>query len=148
VRLRGEGEPADEGGARGDLHCYIRIKEHPFLMRHNNELVCDLPISFTQAALGTKIEVPTLNGKTEATIPPGTQHGDLLRMNGLGLPDVRSRRRGDQIIRVFVEVPKRLNARQQELLREFAATEDKRVSPQSVGFLDKLKSYLSGIGST
>lgn len=146
VRMRGEGEPGDTGTARGDLHCTVRIREHPFFVRHNNDLVFDLPLSFTQAALGAKIEVPTLSGKAEVAIPAGTQHGELLRMSQMGLPDLRSRRTGDQIIRVFVEIPKRLNTKQQELLRQFAATEDKQVMPQSKGLMDKLKEYFAGLG--
>ncbi|MFH1420071.1 MAG: molecular chaperone DnaJ [Planctomycetota bacterium] len=140
VRLRGEGEPGDSG-ARGDLHCYIRVEPHPFLQRHGNDLLCELPISFTQAALGAKIEVPTLDGKAEVTIPAGSQHGEMLRLAGISLPDIRSGRRGDQIVRLLVEIPRRLNSKQESLLREFAATEDKRVLPQSKGFLERLKEF-------
>ncbi|MEE8169790.1 MAG: molecular chaperone DnaJ [Phycisphaerae bacterium] len=146
VRVRGEGEPGDDGGIRGDLLVYIRVGEHPFLTRHNNDLVIELPISFTQAALGARMEVPTLTGKAEVTIPPGSQFGDLLRMQRMGLPDLRSGRKGDQIIRLMVEVPKRMNKRQQELLREFAETEDKKVLPRSAGFLDHVKAYIAGLG--
>ena len=142
IRLRGEGEPGEDGSNRGDLHCYVRVEPHPFLQRHGNELLCDLPISFTQAALGAKVDLPTLSGKTEFTIPPGVQHGELLRLAGMGLPDIRTNRPGDQIIRVLIEIPHKLNARQQELLREFAETEDKNVLPESRGFLERLKSFL------
>jgi molecular chaperone DnaJ len=141
IRLRGEGEPGEDGSSRGDLHCYVRVEPHPFLQRHGNDLLCDLPISFTQAALGAKIDVPTLAGKVDVTIPPGVQHGELLRMAGIGLPDVRTSRRGDQIIRVLIEIPRKLNARQEDLLRQFADTEDKTVLPQSKGFLEKLKEF-------
>ncbi len=143
VRVRGEGEPGESGTDRGDLHCYVRIKPHPFLERHNNDTVCRMPISFTQAALGAKVEVPTLTGKAELKIPRGTQHGQLFRLSGLGLPDLRSRRRGDELVQVIVETPRRLNKVQQELLRKFAATEDKAVLPESKGFFDKLVDYLS-----
>lgn len=145
IRLRGEGEPGEDGGARGDLHCYVRIETHPFLQRHGNDLLCEVPISFTQAALGAKIEVPTLGGKAEVVIPVGTQFGELLRLPGEGLPDMRTRRRGDQVVRVLVEVPRRLNNRQEELLREFAKTEDKNVLPESRGFLEKMKEFLSNL---
>jgi len=141
IRLRGEGEPGEDGSSRGDLHCYVRVEPHPFLQRHGNDLLCDLPISFTQAALGAKIDVPTLAGKLDVTIPPGVQHGELLRLAGIGLPDVRTSRRGDQIVRVLIEIPRRLNARQEELLRQFAETEDKNVLPQSKGFLERLKEF-------
>jgi molecular chaperone DnaJ len=143
VRLRGEGEPGDQGMSRGDLHCYIRVEPHPFLERHGNDLLCQVPLSFTQAALGAKIEVPTLAGKAEVTIPPGTQHGELIRLTKAGLPDIRTRRAGDQLIRVLVEIPRRLNPQQQELLRNFAKTEDRNVLPESRGFFEKMKEFLS-----
>ncbi len=145
IRLRGEGEPGDDGGSRGDLHCYVRVKPHPMLQRHGNDLLCEVPISFTQAALGARIEVPTLTGKSEVEVPPGTQHGEMIRCPGLGLPDMRSRRRGDQIVRILVEIPRRLNGRQEELLREFARSEDRTVLPESKGFVDKFKEFLSGL---
>lgn len=141
IRLRGEGEPGEDGSSRGDLHCYVRIEPHPFLQRHGNDLLCDLPISFTQAALGTKVDVPTLAGKAEVTIPAGVQHAEMLRLAAIGLPDVRTGRRGDQIVRVLIEIPRKLNATQEELLRKFADTEDKNVLPQSKGFLEKLKEF-------
>ncbi len=143
IRLRGEGEPSPHGSVRGDLQCYVRIRPHPFLGRHGNDVIFDLPISFTQAALGAKIEVPTLRGKVEVTIPPGTQHGTRLRVAGQGLPDLRGRRVGDQIVRILVEIPQSLNERQRGLLREFAQTEDRTVLPESKGFIDRLKEYLS-----
>ena len=145
VRLRGEGEPGDDGHSRGDLHCYVRIRQHPYLQRHENDLLCQIPISFTQAALGAKVEVPTLKGKTEVAIPAGIQHGETIRMGKLGLPDLRSGRIGDLLVRVVVEVPRRLSDKQQQLLREFAKTEDKNVSPESRGFFEKLKEFLSNI---
>lgn len=147
IRLRGEGEPGELGSSRGDLHCYVRVEPHPFLQRHGNDLVCDVPISFTQAALGAVLEVPTLTGKVEVTIPAGTQHGELLRLPKMGLPDIRSRRVGDQHIRILIEVPRKLSKKQEELLREFAKTEDHQVLPQSRGFLDRLREFLSRPGN-
>lgn len=144
VRIRGEGEPGEGGTERGDLHCYVRVAEHPFLERHNSDLVCRMPIAFTQAALGAKVEVPTLTGKADLTIPRGTQHGKLFRLAGLGLPDLRTRRRGDEIVQALVEIPKKLDKHQEKLLRDFAATEDQSVLPQSKRFFDKLVDYLSG----
>jgi molecular chaperone DnaJ len=144
VRVRGEGEPGEDGSHRGDLHCYVRIAPHPFLERHNNDLVCRMPISFTQASLGAKVEVPTLTGKAELKIPAGTQHGQLFRLNGIGLPDLRSGRRGDEIVQLMVEIPKRLNKAQEALLRDFAKTEDRSVLPESKGFFDKLMEYIGG----
>jgi molecular chaperone DnaJ len=148
VRLRGEGEPGEDGADRGDLHCYVRVTPHPFLERNGNDLVCRMPISFTQAALGAMVEAPTLTGKAEVRIPAGTQYGQLFRLAGHGLPDLRGGRRGDEIVQVMVEIPKRLNKAQEGLLREFAKTEDKLVMPESKGFFDRLVDYLAGPGKT
>jgi molecular chaperone DnaJ len=139
VRVVGEGE-AGEGGARpGDLHCYITIKQHPIFTRHNNDLVCQVPISFTQAALGAAIDVPTLRGSEKLEIPGATQHGEVFKLRGKGLPDHRSGRIGDELVQILIEIPRKLNDRQRELLREFAETEDDKVMPQKKGFMDKLK---------
>jgi molecular chaperone DnaJ len=144
VRVRGEGEPSSDGHDRGDLHCYVRVTQHPFLERHRNDLVCRLPISFTQAALGARIEVPTLGGRVEMTIPKGTQSGQVLRLAGQGLPDLRSKRRGDELVQIMVEIPRKLSREQTELLRKFAETENRDVLPESRGFFDKLVDYFSG----
>lgn len=146
VRVRGEGEPGEDGSSRGDLHCHVRIKPHAFLERHENDLVLRMPVSFTQAALGANVEVPTLTGKAELKIVGGTQHGQVYRLPGLGLPDLRSGRRGDELVQVLVEIPKRVNKRQEELLREFAKTEDRSAMPESKGFFDKLRDYIGGLG--
>jgi molecular chaperone DnaJ len=144
VRLRGEGEPGENTSSPGDLHCYVRLRSHPFLERHGNDLLCRLPVSFTQAALGAKVEVPTLTGRVAMTIPRGTQTGQVLRLAGQGLPDIRSGRRGDELVQVMVETPRKLSAQQKELLREFAETEDRSVLPESRGFFEKLVEYFSG----
>lgn len=141
IRLRGEGEPGADGTSRGDLHCYVRVEPHPFLHRHGNDLICVLPISFTQAALGATLDVPTLGGKEEIEIPAGTQFGEVVRMRHKGLPDLRTGRRGDQLVEIRVEVPRKLNSKQRDLLRDFAETEDARVHPESKGFFDKLKEF-------
>ena len=145
IRIRGEGEAGEDRTQRGDLHCYVRVTPHPFLERHNNDLVCRMPISFTQASLGANVEVPTLTGKAALKIPPGTQHGQLFRLAGLGLPDMRIRRRGDELVQVLIETPKKLSKEQETLLRRFAETEDKSVLPESKGFFDKLMEYVSGL---
>jgi molecular chaperone DnaJ len=145
IRIRGEGEPGEDGTQRGDLHCYTRVKPHQFLERHENDLVCRMPISFTQAALGANVEVPTLTGKAALKVPAGTQHGQIFRLAGLGLPDLRLRRRGDELVQVLVEIPKKISKDQEALLRKFAETEDTSVLPESKGFFDKLKDYLSGL---
>lgn len=144
IRVRGEGEPGENGTTRGDVHCYVRVEQHRFFERNGNDLVCRMPISFTQAALGGTVKIPTLNGKAEVKIPKGTQHGHLFRLQNQGLPDLRSGRRGDEIVQVMIEIPKKLNKEQERLLREFAETEDKSVLPASKGFLEQVIDYLSG----
>ncbi|MBN1344677.1 MAG: molecular chaperone DnaJ [Phycisphaerae bacterium] len=144
IRIRGEGEPGEDAMLRGDLHVYVQIKQHPFFERHGRDLLCKLPISFTQAALGASVDVPTLSGKAEAKIPPGTQFGQIFRLSGQGLPDLRTGRRGDELVQVLVEIPKRLSKRQSELLREFAETEDKTVLPETKGWVEKLVEFFAG----
>jgi len=141
IRVANEGEPGRNGGPRGDLYCYVRIKPHEFLHRDGNDLIAVVPISITAAALGTTIDVPSLDGTKRLKIPPGTQYGSIFRIKGQGLPDMRTRRTGDQLVQITIETPVKLNARQQELLREFAKTENKTVSPRSKSFFEKLKKY-------
>jgi molecular chaperone DnaJ len=141
IRVAMEGEPGRGGGPRGDLYCYVRVKSHEFLQRNGNDLIATVPISFTQAALGTTIDVPSLDGARGLKIPPGTQYGSVFRIKGQGLPDIRTGRTGDELVQIAIETPKKLNAKQQELLREFAKTENKTVSPQSTRFFEKLKKY-------
>jgi molecular chaperone DnaJ len=147
IRLRGEGEPSANGAARGDLRCVVRIKDHPFFQRDGDHIICLLPISFTQAALGGQIEVPTLTDKTSIRVAPGTQYGAAVRLPGKGLPNLRTGRRGDQIVQIVIEIPRRLTREQEELLRKFAATEDKSVMPDSKGFFERMKEYFSGEGT-
>ena len=142
IRVASEGEPGRGGGPRGDLYCYVRVKPHEFLQRDGNDLIAVVPISFTQAALGATIDVPTINGTKGLKIPPGAQYGSIFRIKGEGLPDVRTHRTGDQLVQITIETPTRLSAEQQQLLTEFAKTENKRVSPQSAGFFEKLKKHL------
>ena len=103
-------------------------------------MVAVVPISFTQAALGATIDVPSLEGTERLKVPPGTQYGSVFRIKGNGLPDIRTRGKGDQLIQVTIETPAKLNATQQGLLRQFSELENKRVSPQSRTFFEKLKS--------
>ncbi len=144
VRLAGEGEPGQDGAARGDLHCYVRVAEHPLLSRNGNHLICQVPVSFTQMALGGEAEVPTLSGPEPVDIPPGTQHGEVLTLKKRGLPDIRTGRMGDELVQVLIEVPKKLNDKQKQLLREYAETESEHLQPARKSFLDKLAGYFSG----
>ncbi|KPK80494.1 MAG: hypothetical protein AMJ81_12030 [Phycisphaerae bacterium SM23_33] len=143
VRMRGEGEPGQAGTSRGDLHCYVRVGPHPLLSRHGNDLVCQVPIGFAQAALGARIQVPTLSGMEEIKIPPGTQNADIVTLSRRGLPSPRTGRRGDLHVQLFVEIPKKLTQKQRELLSAYAQTEETNVSPQRKSFFEKLKEYFA-----
>jgi molecular chaperone DnaJ len=142
--VRGEGEPGDNNGPRGNLHVHLRVKEHPFFVRDEDNLVMHLPVSFAQACLGTDLEVPTLFGKSNLRIPQGTQHGDVLTLKGLGVPNHRSGHQGHQMIQVLIEIPKKLTKKQEELLREYATVEEIHVLPAQKSFFEKLKDYVVG----
>lgn len=141
--LRGEGEPSVEGGSRGDLYVEIAVQPHRLFKRHGNDLVCQLPISYTQAALGAEIEIPILAGREQLEIPKGTQPGHVFRLRRKGVPDVNGRAHGDLLIETQVEVPKKISGRHEELLRELAGLEHKNVSPARKSFLDSIKDYFS-----
>lgn len=144
VRIRGGGEPSADHRTYGDLFCEVRVRPHPFFERDGDNLICRLPITFAQAALGATVQVPTLTGAADLKIPAGTQFGAVFRLEGKGLPVRQSSRRGDEIVQVLIEVPRKLRREQEELLRKFAATEDADVAPESRGFFDRLKEYLTG----
>jgi molecular chaperone DnaJ len=144
VRISGEGEPGDLGGPAGDLFCYIAVKPHEFFERHENDILLEFPITFTQAALGCSIDVPTLDGKRSLEVKGGTQSGEVLKLRGAGVSDPRGYGRGDQLVRIVVEVPKKLTKKQEELLRELAKIEETHVSPRRKSFLDKVKSIFEG----
>ncbi|MFQ5849060.1 MAG: molecular chaperone DnaJ [Candidatus Binatia bacterium] len=139
LKLRGEGESGIAGGPLGDLYVVIRVQEHPIFIRDGLEVICEVPISFVQAALGAEIEVPTLEGKVKMKIPAGTQSGRVFRLKGKGIRDVHGYHLGDQHVRVVVETPTHLTARQKELLTEFAAVGGEEVHPLSKGFFEKVR---------
>ena len=142
--VRGQGEPGPNSAPPGDLHLFIRVKPHPFFERHGDDLLVQVPITYTQAALGGKVPVPTLDGKAnQLTIPPGTQSGTLLRMRGQGVPRPGGRGRGDTIVHVVVEVPRQLTSEQEALLRDLAELERANVSAERQSFFDKIKNYFS-----
>lgn len=128
LRLTGEGEGGIFGGPPGDLYIYVRVEPHEFFQRNKNDIVCQIPISFVQAALGDTIDVPTLNGDKKLDIPKGTQPGDIFRFEDKGFPSLRGYGRGDQIIQIMVKTPTGLNKKQEKLLREFAAMESSKLS--------------------
>ena len=120
ISLRGEGDPGSKGGPNGDLFLNIRVKPHPLFKRQGNDVICEVPITFTQAALGAELEVPTLDGKVKYTVPEGTQTGSVFRLKSKGIPFLRGNGRGDQYVKVNIDVPKKLNEKQKAILREFA----------------------------
>jgi molecular chaperone DnaJ len=139
LRLSGEGEPSPSGGPPGDCYCVVHVKEHPLFHREGRDLVCQVPITYSQASLGAPIKVPTLNGPEVVDVPPGTQPGEVFTLRGRGMPDVRYRGRGDLHVQIAVEVPKRLSDRHEQLLRELAEIENANVSPKRKTFFEKIK---------
>ncbi len=143
VRLSGEGEPSPDGGPPGDCYCFISIRRHALFQRDGKNLVLQLPMTYSQAALGATVEVPTLNGHDELAIPPGTQSGEVFRLRSRGMPDPHGGRVGDLLVQTYIETPKKLTARQQELLRELAELENAHVSPHRKTFVDKVRDYFT-----
>ena len=127
LRIQGEGEVGDQGAPRGDLYVHIKIKKHKFFERRGNDLFCEIPVSIAQAALGTTLEIPSLNGSETLVIPPGTQPETILRIKGKGIKDIRSHRAGDLVVKIKVEVPRKLTKEQKELLREFALSRGEKI---------------------
>jgi molecular chaperone DnaJ len=144
VRLAGEGEPSPDGGPAGDCYCFVRVREHRHFQRDRDNLILKLPVTYSQAALGAIIEVPTLGGREELKIPRGTQSGSVFRVRGSGMPDPRGGRKGDLLVQTYIEVPTRLTEREEELLRELAECEDVNVSPHRKSFLERMKDYFAG----
>ena len=140
VRVRGEGCVGSNGGPNGDLLVEISIRRHSVFQRYGQDVLCEVPITFTQAALGGEIEVPTLDGKTKFDLPEGTQTGREFVLNGIGIPYVNNpRRRGNQRFTVVVETPTRLNKEQKELLQKLEDSIDGKSSPKRKKFFDTLK---------
>jgi len=148
IRLASEGEAGESGGPPGDLYVQIAVKEHPIFQRDENNLYCEVPISFTAAALGGELEVPTLNGRVNLKIPAETQSGKMFRMRGKGVKPVRGGPVGDLLCRVNVETPVNLTRRQKELLQEFSGEISEggsRHSPQASSWLDGVKKFFDGL---
>ncbi len=139
LRVAEQGEAGISGGPPGDLYVVIHVREHELFERDGVNVHLEVPVPFVQAALGAEVEVPTLEGRVSLRVPEGTQSGKMMRLRGKGLPAVGSSGRGDQIVRIFVEVPTRLTDRQRNLLEQFADESGTDVSPMAKGFLDKLK---------
>jgi len=141
VRLSGEGEASPDGGPSGDCYCFITVKPHSLFRRDGKNLILEFPISFSQAALGAEIEVPTLDGPSQLRIDPGTQSGDVFKLRGKGVVEPGGARPGDMLVQVVIEVPKKLSDEQEKLLRKLAELDHESVLPAHKSFFDKLKTF-------
>ena len=139
LRVSGKGDAGSKGGPSGDLLLAVYVEKHPIFERRDNDIHCKIPITFVQAALGTELSVPTLDGSVKLTIPEATQTGSVFRLQSKGIPHIRNKKnRGDQYIEVYIEVPKGFNDKQKELLTEFAATTGSH-QPEQTSFFEKVK---------
>jgi molecular chaperone DnaJ len=146
IRLTGKGEPGMNGGPPGDLYVEIHIKPHEVFQRDGDDLHCEVPIGFPEAALGAEIEVPTLGGKANITVPDGTQSGKTFRLRGKGVKGVRSSYPGDLYCHIVVETPVRLTDKQKKMMRDLATSlkeGGQKHSPQTKGFMDKMKGFFT-----
>ncbi len=146
IRLSGEGEPGVNGGPPGDLYVQIHLKPHTVFQRDHDDLHCEMPVSFTVAALGGEIEIPTLDGVARLKVPPETQTGKVFRLRGKGIKGVRSIGHGDLLCHVVVETPINLTDRQRELLREFeeiSQTNAERHNPRAKGWMDRVRDFFA-----
>ncbi len=142
LRYVGEGEGGVQGGPRGDLYVAVVIDPHPIFTRDGTNVLCEVPISFVSATLGAKIDVPTLDGRVSMNIPAGTQTGSVFRLKEKGIVRMRgdhNNKRGDQLVTVKVEVPKKLSQRQKDLLKEFSDLSQEETHPEHKGFFEKVR---------
>lgn len=139
LKLTGEGEPGIQGGPPGDLYVVLSVLEHPLFQREGQDIICEIPISFPQAALGCEVEVPTLTEKISIKVPAGTQSGKVVSLPGKGFPSLQGYNRGDQLVVLRVETPTRLTGRQKELLEDFAREGGEEVHPMGKSFLEKVR---------
>ncbi len=144
IRLAGEGQPGENGGPNGNLFLELAVKSHAYFHRRDTNIMLNLSVNISQAALGAEVEVPTLDGKAKLSIPAGTQPGRVITLKGKGVPRLRGSGRGDQLVMIEVEVPTRLSSEQRRLFEELAHTLGSEVRPQEKSFVDKLKEVLGG----
>jgi molecular chaperone DnaJ len=139
LRLNREGGLGEFGGPPGDLYVFLTVKEHEFFQRIDNHILCDTFITFPQAVLGAKLDVPTLKGTHSLKIPAGTPHGKVFELKGLGVPHLNAHGAGNQLVRINIHVPLKLTAQQKELLEEYAKISDEKNDPEKDGLLNKVK---------
>ena len=145
IKLSGQGEVGEKGGPRGDLYIVVNVQKHEIFTREGYDVYIEMPIRFTQAALGDKLEVPTLDGKVSYNLPEGTQTGTVFRLKGKGIPKLKSNVRGDQYVKVTVEIPKKLNEKQKELVREFAKECGQEVHQRQKTLSDKIDNFFKNL---
>ena len=145
IKLGGQGELGTRGGPRGDLYIEVNVQSHPLFTRDGYDVYLEMPITFAQATLGDKIQVPTLDGKVEYEVPEGTQTGTVFRLKGKGIPKLKSNVRGDQYVKVTVEIPKKLNEKQKELVREFAKECGQEVHQRQKTLSDKIDNFFKNL---
>lgn len=143
ISARGQGEAGSRGGPNGDLFVTVEIRPHAFFKRDGSNIYLDIPITFVQAALGCEIDIPTIDGKVKHKIPEGTQNGDQFRFRGKGITNLRTGTRGDQFVKVSVEVPKNLSSKQREILQQFAQESNEKNYNKGRKFKDILKDYFN-----
>ena len=139
IRVPSQGDAGQSGAPRGDLYVFVRVKEHDIFVRKENHILLSMPIPYTMAVLGGELEVPTLEGQARLPIPRGTPSGKVLKMSGLGMPDVHGYGKGDQMVKVTVDVPKKIGAEQEELLRKLATLDKVVAAPHKRSFFSKIK---------
>lgn len=139
LRVQGEGEAGLKGGGQGNLYVVIKVKSHEIFIRDDDDLLCTVPIAFSQAVFGAEIEVPTLEGKVIMKVPAGTQSGKVFRLRNKGVPHLGDYGRGDQLVKVFVEVPTKLTKDQKRLLKQFAEACGEDTNPMAQFFMQKIK---------
>ena len=145
IKLSGQGEVGEKGGPRGDLYIVVNVQKHDIFTREGYDVYIEMPIRFTQAALGDKLEVPTLDGKVSYTLPEGTQTGTVFRLREKGIPKLRSNSRGDQYVKVIIDTPKKLNDEQKELLRKFDESCGNKVHEKQRSWKSKIDNFFKGI---
>jgi molecular chaperone DnaJ len=143
VRLSGEGEASLDGGPNGDCYVFISLKRHKIFHRKGSDLILEMPISYTQAALGGEIDVPTLQGREKLKIVRGTQSGEVFKLAGKGMPNPQNGHRGDLLVQTFIETPKKMSAEQEQLLRQLAELENVEVLPARKNFLTRITEYFA-----
>lgn len=139
LRIRGEGEAGEQGAPKGDLYVLIRVKKHKFFQRKGPNLLCEINISFPKAALGTKVKIPSLEGDEIMEIPSGIQSGNIMKLKGKGMQNLNNHRKGDLLVKVNVETPKKLNKKQKKILEDFAESTGERLDSVENNVINKIK---------